>query len=104
MIDQTNGYITFDKFTLMPYMGFTEFLEMISEDEIYAYDSNTNIELYLKPQKSGEMFFIVRLFFEQNNKSLKYVLLSIQDNDKIPSWNDWSKDRELERKKETMIG
>ncbi len=99
MIDQINGYITFDEFILMPYMGLTKFLEMIGEDEIYSYDINTNIELYLKPRKSGEMFFIVRLYFEQDNKSLKYVLLSIQDNDEIPSWNDWSKERELERKK-----
>ena len=68
------------------------------EKSVVSFSRNSNIELYLKPQKSKNLFFIVRLFFERDNKRVEYVLLSAQDGDSIPSWDTWSRENELERK------
>lgn len=98
MIEKETGRIKFDKFTLFPRMELDDFFAGVDKDEIVSFSRNSNIELYLKPQKSKNSFFIVRLFFECDNKRLKYVLLSAQDDNSIPSWDTWSRENELERK------
>ena len=59
MIEKETGRIKFDKFTLFPRMELDDFFAGVDKDEIVSFSRNSNIELYLKPQKSKNSFFIV---------------------------------------------
>lgn len=98
MININNGEIKFNKFILKPYMKLNLLTSCLQDKDIVSIDKTERINIYLSPQKAGENYFVIRLFFEKGRLELTDLIVSIQDNDLIPSWKDWSEERELKRK------
>lgn len=103
VIDPVKGELAFDNLRLIPHMSLTAFEENFPQEEILtqenrmtpAYGEVTN--LYLKPQKSGKDYFALRLFFSREG-GLVHLLLSLRDDGSVPTWENWSQERELQKK------
>ena len=99
MINHENGMMMFDSIIISPHMQLETFLDSIKQDDIISQHNSNYIDLFIKPQKGGEHFFLLRLFFERKSEKLEYVQLVIQNDDSIPSWTDWSEKKQLKKKK-----
>lgn len=100
MINIKTGVMIFDEFKLIPHMTLENLLSAIKQDEILSQNNCNYINLYLKPQKCSESYFVLRLFFDNMNNQLKYCQIAVQSDDIVPSWEIWSESKEIERKKE----
>lgn len=83
MIDTHNGEFIFDKFILHPHYALDTFLNLMQQENVLSMEMcNTptlgNVtDIYLKPQKSKDKYFVIRLFFLQNSDFI--VLLFLLD-------------------------
>jgi hypothetical protein len=53
---------------------------------------------YIKPQKIGADMFTMRLYFNQE-ELIEIVSLSLTEDGKVPTWEEWSEETELKKKK-----
>lgn len=100
MINKLDGKIAFDSFSLTPNITLQAFKSLLKSNQIVSHEENEMaINIYLLPQKCGDKYFSIRLYFSRKNKVLTHLLISLQKNASIPSWTSWSEKDQLEVKK-----
>lgn len=106
MIKAASGEMIFDNFSLMPHMQLNSFKSNFPQKEILAWNTYETpgygkiTDIYLKPQKSENKYFVLRLNFAEREVGLFHFILSIQWNDTIPQWENWSEAQQLQNKKD----
>lgn len=98
MINIENGYVNMGELIIYPYLDFAEVENKVPKNEIISCDFGNRIDLFLKPRRYKEHFFLLRLFFGKEDKALNLLHISVQDSPNIPSWDDWSQESELRNK------
>lgn len=98
MIDAKSGEIKFDDFVLKPHMQLDSLINKLSREEILSIDEGKGANIYLKPQKGGCVYLVVRAFFENEGIGLFNLQIKVQNNALVPSWKDWSEAQQLQIK------
>lgn len=99
MIELVNGTINIKnkEYIIRPKQTVQDFLSSDLYCEVIDQQLHIFSNYYIKPQVIEGQKFIMRLFFNKS-KVIDSVKIGIIDDDKIPTWNTWSEDNELERK------
>lgn len=101
MIDISNGSVFIaEKDTLLEFnLCENVFVESMLFSDVLEKDINVYINYFIKPQKIYNKQFMMRLYFNQM-KCLEFLQLFISTDDEIPSWDNWSKEKEINKKAE----
>ena len=99
MIDIENGNIQFMNKSLIirRWLSKDEFLYSDLFADVIKQDDYNYTRFYLKPQLMDNKKFFVALLFNPEGR-LSIVSLSLSTDDIIPSWENWSEERELNNK------
>ena len=98
MINLKSGMLIFDDFMIRPHMLVRELLNVVRSQDILSCDKGAYTNILLKPQKSANNFFTLRLFFEKKSEELEFCQMVVQDDNIVPSWEGWSMEKELQKK------
>jgi hypothetical protein len=99
MINTSSGEITIGNTIVGPGHSKEDFLASnLYLDILWSKNEGKFYWYFLNPQKLGEYFFIVSLYF--NEKGIIVMIgLGLTKDGSIPEWKDWSLENEMERKK-----
>lgn len=100
MFNSKVGVIDLGKLIIKPHMNYSELEKNILSNEIFSCEISNSINVLMQPQQYDNKFFIIRLYFDINNKELFLCHISIQHVNKFLSWEEMSEENELKRKKE----
>lgn len=103
MINKKNGVLIFENLIVEAHMTTDDFLKKINAEEIISCDKGNYINFYLKPQKSDNYFFVLRMFFEGVSKKLEFCQIVVQTQDTVPSWQEWSMEKQLKIKSDNDV-
>lgn len=103
MINISDGSFRFENFTLSSRLRLNEFIKQIPEDNIISKEVGEYTNLYLRPQKSGELYFVLRLFFHKGTDLLDFFYMVPQIDDSLPSWSNWSREKEQEVNRRNIL-
>ncbi len=97
MIDKATGEIRIRDMLIGPRFTKREFLASTLHSETVHEDHYGYSRYALRSQKLDTDFLAVALYFRQDGR-LEFISLSILDDEQIPSWQDWSREKQEQRK------
>jgi len=98
MINKNTGEIEISEVKVGPKFRKRNFIESSLYAQVIHEESITYSRYVLKPQKIDNEIFAVVLYFKQEEQ-LEFVSLSILPDQKMPSWENWSKEEQLQKKR-----
>lgn len=101
MINLLNGeiFLNDSNFVIKKGLKKSEFEESNLRSEVISHQEYGYSIFFIKPQLIDDDKFVLVLYFNRSG-IIAFVKLSLSNNGVIPTWDNWSRDKELEKKDE----